>query len=780
MKKIYKIILYLTLFLVISPSKVWGLTISTPINSIDKVTNIEENGLKIKNLTYHDYSDISTKAFGITGEIENTTNQDITVLTTAKYYDKNQKAIWNVGNEKSLSNNSTITYQGTSNSDTFALSRYSSKDIYYYSLEIKTIDNVDKNITPSQIDDYKYLEYVIDNYDINIKVNENNTLDIKENITAYFNTLKHGIYRNIPLKNKVIRLDNTEDTIMAKIRNVKVNNKFTTSRDLNNYQIKIGSANKSLTGKQQYEISYTYDLGKDKPKTYDELYYNIIGDEWDTVIGNVTFTIQMPKKFDVSKLGFSKGTYGSTSNDDIEYNVKDNTITGKYNDILKPGEALTVRTELDEGYFIFEGYNINPIIYLSIILSIIFAIISWYFWHKYGKDNQVIETVEFYPPGNFNSLEIAFLYKGKADNYDVVSLLIYLANKGYIQIEEISKKNIFGSSEGFKLTKLKDYDGDNVNERMFFDGLFSKSNRNTVFNIFNPTVENDEKKEYKESVTDSDLQDKFYVTVKSILANTNQSANKYKIFEKSADNKSWIIIVMMLTTYLLISLPALLEYGDYENIVFAVLVPAGGAILIFYVTIKIAEAFKQMGTKKSVIPISILFGIVLSFFFVGPFWTTTVLPALLNNTTYVIPYIWGIICIIIMVVFLKIMPKRTPYGTEMLGKIRGFKRFLETAEKEKLEQMVNENPTYFYDILPYTYVLDISDTWIKKFESIAIEPPSWYYGYDHFDIWVFNSFMNSTMASAQTAMTSSPYSSSDSSGGGFSGGGSGGGGGGSW
>ena len=490
----------------------------------------------------------------------------------------------------------------------------------------------------------------------------------------------------------------------------------------------------------------------------------------------------MPKSFEVSKLGFSKGSYGQTSNDNIEYNVQGNTITGKYNGILSPGEALTVRLELPDGYFIFNGYKINPIIYISIILSIIFVIISWYFWQKYGKDNQVVETVEFYPPDNLNSLEIAYLYKGKASSKDVVSLLIYLANQGYIRIEEISKKNLIGKSKGFKLTKLKDYDGNNSNEKMFFQGLFSKSKISdyTVYNGFSKTTITDEdiNQDYKESVTDSDLYDKFYLTINRILANTNSHSNKYKVFEKSAANKSWIIILMMLITYLLISVPALLEYGDYENIIFSLISPAFGAALIVYVIIKMNEALKD--TNKWVLPFSIFFGIVLSLFFVAPFWTTSVLPALLNNITYIIPYIFGIICIIIMILFLKILPKRTTYGTEMLGKIRGFKRFLETAEKEKLEQLVMENPTYFYDILPYTYVLGISDKWIKKFESIALEAPSWYYGYDAFDMMMFSSFIDSTMSHAQAAMTSSPSSSSGSSGGGFSGGGSGGGGGGSW
>ena len=83
--------------------------------------------------------------------------------------------------------------------------------------------------------------------------------------------------------------------------------------------------------------------------------------------------------------------------------------------------------------------------------------------------------------------------------------------------------------------------------------------------------------------------------------------------------------------------------------------------------------------------------------------------------------------------------------------------------------------------MPYTYVLDVSDKWIKKFEAISIMAPTWYEGNSNFDIVTFSSFINNTMSSAEDYMSSSPSPSSDgSSGGGSSGGGSGGGGGGSW
>ena len=160
------------------------------------------------------------------------------------------------------------------------------------------------NLMPSQDLKYKTLDYVIDEYNVNIIVNENNTFDITETITAYFNVSKHGIIRNIPLKNTITRLDGTSSTNRAMVSNVGVDNEYTTSIENSYYKIKIGSSFETLTGEKKYVIKYTYNLGKDPSKKYDELYYNIIGTEWDTAIGNVSFTITMPKDFDSSKLGF--------------------------------------------------------------------------------------------------------------------------------------------------------------------------------------------------------------------------------------------------------------------------------------------------------------------------------------------------------------------------------------------------------------------------------------------------------------------------------------------
>ena len=148
-------------------------------------------------------------------------------------------------------------------------------------------------------------------------------------------------------------------------------------------------------------------------------------------------------------------------------------ITGRYNGVLNAGEALTVRLELPEGYFTATSYNPDFMTVASFALPVLLALLAVLIWTKYGRDEKAVETVEFYPPAGFNSAEVGFLYKGKAEANDAVSLMIYLANKGYIGIEEFEERSLFAKNKAFKLTKLKEYDGDNANERLFLTGLFN-------------------------------------------------------------------------------------------------------------------------------------------------------------------------------------------------------------------------------------------------------------------------------------------------------------------
>jgi uncharacterized membrane protein YgcG len=590
---------------------------------------------------------------------------------------------------------------------------------------------------------YAAYDYTIDSFQIMMTVNENNTFNIIENITANFHKPRHGIIRTIPLRNVIERLDGTKSRNRARISDIQVNEKFTVRNESGNKALKIGNPDEKITGNKHYTIQYTYDIGKDTGKGYDELYFNLIGTEWDTSIANIFFIINMPKSFNIYKLGFSAGALSSTNSNDIEYSVQGNVISGRYNGILNPQEGLTVRLELPEGYFVNAASHFNYLMIPALLLPVILA--AWYYliWRKYGKSEPVVETVEFYPPDGLNSVDIAYWYSCSVGNQDIISLLIYLANKGHLKISE--NESLKGKQKGFRITKIKDYEGDNENEKIFLAGLFQSGGE----------------------VTEKELSNKFYRTLSAIKTNVNTKINKERVYEKeSLKQVKWGILIAA-AVFILISVVPVAEYESLIISILSLIFP--GISLLFFI-----NSFAV--TKEKIATIFILF-------FCIPFgiipWYFMILPAIRHDAFYIFTYCVGIACIIAIAVSARNMPKRTPLGHERLGKIRGFRNFLNLAEKPKLEELVAGDPEYFYNILPYTYVLGLSDKWIKKFETIAMQPPDWYSGRTRFSSASFGSFIRSTMTSANNSMSSSPRSSSGS-GGGSSGRGSGGGGGRSW
>ena len=72
------------------------------------------------------------------------------------------------------------------------------------------------------------------------------------------------------------------------------------------------------------------------------------------------------------------------------------------------------------------------------------------------------------------------------------------------------------------------------------------------------------------------------------------------------------------------------------------------------------------------------------------------------------------------------MERRNQKYARELGQIFGLRNFIEKAELPKLNLLVEEDPSYFYNILPYAYVMGLTDKWIKQFENIAVPPADWY------------------------------------------------------
>lgn len=140
---------------------------------------------------------------------------------------------------------------------------------------------------------------------------------------------------------------------------------------------------------------------------------------------------------------------------------------------------------------------------------------------------------------------------------------------------------------------------------------------------------------------------------------------------------------------------------------------------------------------------------------------------------------------IVKIIFANFMPAKTEKGTEVYEKCKGFRMFLHTAERFKMQDLT---PQTFERFLPYAMVFGVEKQWAKNFEDIYTQPPNWYRGRDPWttfnSIYLINSLSRMNSATSRT-LASSPRSSGGSfsgggwsGGGGFSGGFSGGGGGG--
>lgn len=162
---------------------------------------------------------------------------------------------------------------------------------------------------------------------------------------------------------------------------------------------------------------------------------------------------------------------------------------------------------------------------------------------------------------------------------------------------------------------------------------------------------------------------------------------------------------------------------------------------------------------------------------IGP-WTK------LLDVNYILQTIFaGVVSGILIIIFGRYMPRKTEKGMKAYEHILGIKKYIETAEKDRIK--FQEKEKIFERLLAPAMVLGVADKWAKTFEGIYKTPPNWYEGrYEHFTPYVFINHLNSMNTANTSTFTSSPGGAgsggSGFGGGGFSGGGGGGGGGGSW
>jgi len=602
--------------------------------------------------------------------------------------------------------------------------------------------------------------YYISYYNFDATLQENNVLSVTETIDVVFTEARHGIYRTLPTRFYASNYEDNdrEMTYAEYYRYISTgDDKYTTSSENETFAIKIGDPDKTIEGKHTYTISYECVMPDDRINSYDFFYYSPLGAYWETTINQFDFNIHFEKPIpsDAVIELYSGDTSSKTNLLNVEYSSDSKDIKGSVSRVT-PKQAITIYAMLPEGYFIGEKKVskipawILAIITLSLLTySLLLCLIT--------KHESPVRTVEFYPPKNIPPSEVGFIIDNTADDSDLMALIPYWAQKGYLTITEKKEKKAIKQETYITVTKKENIpDSEPGYMRLLFKHMFAKSDEFKFKNLSSKFLTKLE--ESKEGL------EKEYEGEKALYTNST------KAFA--------LLFLTSIFTILTFGLSSQITIGDnfYVSIF---LVP------LFFLGFSFSSAvytkhFRKVGKTIKYI----LFAFVIALLMYATYKLVLKDNSLPSLVLLIIAVMYSLFC-----VFNHRIIQMTPFNVEITGKLLGLKEFIKLAEVPRLEVLSEENPEYYYDVLPYAMVFGLSDQWAKKFKTITIKEPDWYSGIIDSSM-TFNAmrFVNTlqdnliTPVRATRAEARSKSSGGSGGGGSFgsSGGGGGGGGGGSW
>ena len=545
----------------------------------------------------------------------------------------------------------------------------------------------------------------IEDFHTDIAIQSDGRLDVTETITVMFDAFRHGIYRTIPVHYNVafhqyslrFRLlgvtDGSGTPRPAKMR-----------RDGYSVRIRIGDPKTTVRGRQVYRIRYQVRRAILHEMDRTVLRWNATGNEWDVPIDSSTTTVSLPGTFPDSTLTFDAwtGVSGATGKDFSFRRLDDRTVaytTGR----LRPREGITVDISMPATAVTFPGWftriwwilgdNLAYVIFLVVLAG------CWLYWYKRGRDvpGRGSIVVQYEPPDDLGPAEVGTLADERVDMRDISAILVDLAVRGYLEIEEVSERKLIFKTEDYRFTKKRDAAGLKPYETTLFEGIFDVGDTRLL----------------------SDLRQKFSGTTATIRKQLYAYLAQQRYFDGN---------------------PETIRNGFASTAIVLT-----GALMV-------ATAILQIRTIGTVYPIPIVVASVLS--------------------------------LVVIILFSRIVPRKTRKGRIAWEKIRGLEEYLRRAEQRELQ--AEERQGIFERLLPHAIALGLTDRWADAFEGLYASPPDWYRSRHDgaFTMAVFASSLNHSVSNIGSSLAAQPRSSGGGSGGfgggGSSGGGFGGGGGGAW
>lgn len=317
-----------------------------------------------------------------------------------------------------------------------------------------------------------YTDDYIENFNSDITLNQDASIDIIETIDYHFVTYEHGIYREIPTQYKTLGAF-TRPTILEllDLYYYPTENSSDIHKDYerslrNGYTIfKIGNEDETIIGDYTYILKYKLVYAENYFNDHDELYLNITGNGWEVPILSVNSTVKVPGE--ITKKTCYAGAIDSTQSNCImtdltaqSFNVsaeKLNIYDGVTIVVAMPKNTIANTTQQQKIEFVLSNLGFGlPL--LGIVLAIFLI-------KKFNTNKKLTIIPNYNAPKNVNPILGGYLYKKNLPNSVISAQLIQLAINGYIKIKQLSKRD-------YELIKTPKGEPSDPEEKSLYNGIF--------------------------------------------------------------------------------------------------------------------------------------------------------------------------------------------------------------------------------------------------------------------------------------------------------------------
>lgn len=427
-------------------------------------------------------------------------------------------------------------------------------------------------------------DYEIESFSSEIEIQEAGKIIITEEIKVNFHTARHGIYRDMPYRYFDDETTYYTDVDVIAISRGQVSEKYKVTRNDANLRIRIGDPDHYIQGPQTYVIEYSVLGALTTDGNYDQLYWNVTGNNWEVPINQVDARVILPTN--ITTANCFVGAYESTANCD-EVIVTDDRVVFNQG-LIDPSSGLTIQTSWPTGITAivhpFDWFNlIRKLFFLLPIITILLSGWYWYKkWDKHGRDPQISETivVQYTPPSGLTPIQAGLLLDDTIQEKEIAGQIVELARQGYLTITEMKGDVLQLWSKDYQLARTtKPFTELSEHELLLLRSLFK----------------------FGESLKISDLKNKFHQDLKSIKQQVNQDSVDQGLYNRNpakAKNLTLVIVMLVIAQVIwyLLSIPITNYLGSTSSVL--LLVAVLGPVLVAVIFLQLMPQRTEFGTKQ--------------------------------------------------------------------------------------------------------------------------------------------------------------------------------------